>query len=356
MQVTKKERIEFIDLAKGVCILLVVILHLIPSSTRLSDQLSLECLRMPLYFCLSGLFFKDYGGFGNLLIKKTNNILIPFLAWYGISYLVYYIGLYTIMSGFEVKHHYLDIIRGNPIYNGPIWFLLCLFWSSLIFDLINRVTKKWLWQFIGVVLCTIGGFLWNKTGLGNYLYIGTSLSCMPFYFMGYTLKRTLILASGNLSKNEYVILAICLMGFSLIACFPGIRSHYLFVTNEYISKGSVILTYVAGIMIVTAMMLICKKIRKIKYITYLGRYSIIVLVSHLLLGSPLDKIIEKTNIFGTNENLRHLTVFFIVLTMMTFVIPFCRRFLPYISAQKELITHEFLKKLFIRKKEKECKI
>lgn len=52
------QRIDFIDLAKGVCIFLVVIGHCgVPINIP-----GFEIVRMPLYFILSGLFFKDYGG------------------------------------------------------------------------------------------------------------------------------------------------------------------------------------------------------------------------------------------------------------------------------------------------------
>ncbi len=71
--ITKKTRIEFIDLAKGVCILLVVIVHVIP---ELDTPLEfLACLRMPLYFCLSGLFFKDY------FLKRCDGFLCHILGF-----------------------------------------------------------------------------------------------------------------------------------------------------------------------------------------------------------------------------------------------------------------------------------
>lgn len=62
---SEKPRIEFIDLAKGICIILVVIFHFDV------DIPLLRPMRMPLYFILSGLFFKDYGGFINFLTKKN---------------------------------------------------------------------------------------------------------------------------------------------------------------------------------------------------------------------------------------------------------------------------------------------
>lgn len=82
-----QQRIEFIDLAKGICIILVVLLHIVPSA----NIPELRFIRIPLYFILSGLFFKDYGSFRNFLKKKVNNILIPFLFFYVVSYLIYYI-------------------------------------------------------------------------------------------------------------------------------------------------------------------------------------------------------------------------------------------------------------------------
>ena len=80
-------RIEFIDLAKGICVLLVVVGHV---GVNIAIP-GLENVRMPLYFILSGLFFKSYDGRKNFLIKKTNKILIPFLFFYLLGYFVFYI-------------------------------------------------------------------------------------------------------------------------------------------------------------------------------------------------------------------------------------------------------------------------
>ncbi len=67
---------EFIDLAKGICILLVIGLH----TGAMPDSLAwLGMIRMPLYFVLSGLFFKDYGNFRGSGVRKVNKLLIPFV-------------------------------------------------------------------------------------------------------------------------------------------------------------------------------------------------------------------------------------------------------------------------------------
>lgn len=69
------QRIEFIDLAKGICILLVVSVHVFGSTGAISGKFLgiTNIFRMPLYFLLSGLFFKTYGGILPFLKKKQIN-------------------------------------------------------------------------------------------------------------------------------------------------------------------------------------------------------------------------------------------------------------------------------------------
>jgi len=67
----QKKRVEFFDLAKGFCILLVVIFH-ITEHYKLEMPASdmLKSMRLPLYFFLSGCFFKTYNGFFGIFLKE----------------------------------------------------------------------------------------------------------------------------------------------------------------------------------------------------------------------------------------------------------------------------------------------
>ena len=95
-----KKRIEFIDLAKGVCILLVIMMH-----TDVNvDFPGLRGMRMPLYFILSGLFFN--------------------LASYSIFYLIGWLSPDIIKSK---ATGISDLFTQRQLFNGPIWFLLALF-------------------------------------------------------------------------------------------------------------------------------------------------------------------------------------------------------------------------------------
>ena len=71
------QRIDFVDLTKGVCIILVVMAHIGGAFDQLDKHSMLSCFRMPLYFFISGIFFKPYEGLYGFIIRKINKLIIP---------------------------------------------------------------------------------------------------------------------------------------------------------------------------------------------------------------------------------------------------------------------------------------
>ena len=75
----KNKRIDFVDLTKGVCIILVVMAHIGGAFEKLDYHSMIASFRMPLYFFISGIFFKSYEGLFGFFIRKINKLIIPFL-------------------------------------------------------------------------------------------------------------------------------------------------------------------------------------------------------------------------------------------------------------------------------------
>ena len=82
MEGNQSRRIDFVDLTKGVCIILVVIAHVGGAFEQLDTNSMLSCFRMPLYFFISGVFFKSYEGLFGFILRKINKLIIPFLFFY----------------------------------------------------------------------------------------------------------------------------------------------------------------------------------------------------------------------------------------------------------------------------------
>lgn len=334
MPTKEKNRIEFIDLAKGVCIFLVVFVHVMPELGAKFDFLG--CLRMPLYFCLSGLFYKNYGGFRNFSIKKVNNILIPFLAWYAIGYGIYYLGRTLMQSGNDATFHFWDILVQNEIFNLPIWFLLCLFWSNLLFSGVNALASKWYSQLSLVMAIAAVGLLANEAGVFNFVYFFSSMTCLPFFYLGFALKQTALLYPNSDKKKDFIIMAACLGVASLLAFIPDYPPRFNFYRNE-IAYGNVVAIYICAALMVIGVLILCKFVKHIPFITWIGRYSIIVLVTHMWLRDILNTFVGKVAGASLSTSVKEVIVLCLVMASMFAIIPLCKRYLPYITAQKPLL-------------------
>lgn len=79
-----KKRLEYVDLMKGICITLVVATHCgvcIPHYLPLGFEINMALIniRMPLYFSLSGFFFKEYMSFSDFVVRKVNKLIVPYV-------------------------------------------------------------------------------------------------------------------------------------------------------------------------------------------------------------------------------------------------------------------------------------
>lgn len=145
-------RLKFLDVAKGIGILLVVMGHCIPdastfqtisnSSFALLHKI-IYSFHMPLFFFISGFLAKqilDSSQKFKIILKKFNRLLVPYF-FVGICYLP----LKIIFSQFANKSYdfseFWKILIGiNP--DGELWFLYALFIVSavaIIFE--NRVNN-----------------------------------------------------------------------------------------------------------------------------------------------------------------------------------------------------------------------
>ena len=329
---TDKKRIEFIDLAKGICILLVVLGHCNVHVPFVGFNL----LRMPLYFILSGLFFRDYGGFAQHALKKVNKILVPFLFFYFIAYIPFYIFEYWKPGLIQTQAEgIMDMFVNRQFFNGPIWFLLCLFWVNLFFCAIElNVRKEW---GIGLIVLIVGlaGALLGHKGVFVPLYIDVAMTALPYFYMGYLLGKTDLLYPNRYDKyNIFIALAGYGVAYLITVCFG--EPHPSFHYNKI--HGNIALNYIGSFCIVVAVLLLCKIIRHIPVISYCGRYSIILLCLHHMIYRPLQLVVNRIvapPVSGTE--IQQWIVAILTIAICIAFIPLCKRYIPWFTAQKDLI-------------------
>lgn len=321
-----KPRIEFFDLAKGICISLIIMVHV---GITLNVP-KIELLRVPLYFVLSGIFFKEYSGFLNFLTRKTNKILIPLIFFNIISVAVNYLYCSLDPTDTVPSMGFFDLFTDDLFYNAALWFLLCLFWSNILFFFIHHCfQKEWIRALTILISAAIGCYLSIKSILLP-VFLSPVFTSLPFFYLGYILKKTPLLYKNKKDRwNIPVAIVLMLLAFILPDVSVDLR------INEI--NGNVVVFYIASFMMVTALLLICKTIKQLPVFSYLGRYSIIVLGTHILLRDPLFFLYGKILRLGIMSPTTAWLTWGTIIAAMFLIIPLCRKVFPHLTAQKDLL-------------------
>ena len=326
----KVDRARFIDLAKGICIILVVLFHF---DGRQINLLNLATLRMPLFFVLSGMFFRSYGGALTFVKKKVNNLLVPCVFWLLVSCVISIVAFYVkpivlheAAGGCHITVSFFnDFIR----FNGAMWFLICLFITNVIFYFLHKYLsgKK---LAAGVLAMTLIGSIIREYQLWLPLYIGGALAALPFFYAGYIASRVGFVTNEIGRPLRSVIAGVGLIGLSYAFCYCiGVPTISI---SMNIVHGNAIVTYAGCLLCVFGVLSVCKLIRWLPIVSYFGRYSLIVLCVHIPIiihsYTPLSILLGEH--YSASLHL------IIVLALCVISIPLCKRFLPWFVAQKPL--------------------
>ena len=215
-----KERNQFVDIMRGVAMLLVVLGHTMTGSTANSQSSFLFniiwSLQMPLFILISGYvtrYSRAISKFGDLmkfLAKRTLAYLLPFAVW---SFLI---------RGFILRQSvFFDIKYMLWHIDSGYWFLITIWTISVIFgisSLVSSLAKKEIVKQIltaavyvcGMAVLALIGYFAGMTFLG----IKLTLYYMPFYFAGYLYgqyrDKIFALKSGNTAVDIIVALSAAL--------------------------------------------------------------------------------------------------------------------------------------------------
>ena len=333
-----QQRIEFIDLAKGLCISLVVLWHVLGLALSSDAIMIMFFFRMPLYFILSGLFFKTYNGIFPFIKKKTNKLLIPFLFIFLII-VIPSIFLKCRMDEIDITANiFWDYNKGRLALgiDSSAWFLVCLFIVNIIFYAIFLISSRNI-KAISFLCITCGllGFLMNSTGFYLPLWIDSSLTVMPFFLCGYLIRNYSNILYGNIDTKSIIV--FILSAILLLTIYYLIEKGELGSINFFYNDYGVTLLslYLGGITGTYCVLLLAKYLKHVPVISYIGRYSIIVLLTHQPFLFVIRNILYKLNI-SQEGVICNLSIFIVIIFVSIPTIQFCIKFLPYFFAQKDM--------------------
>lgn len=299
LNIHREGRLDFIDLAKGFGMLMVIYLHITinyPSAINVYKgshwDVFVHSMFMPLFFILSGIFFSTKLSFKEWIVKKIHRMVFPFVLFYVLTYLLNVVfvtlGNIQLKSGFS----YWDIFavfHKDVFPNSAIWFLLALFWCSIFVYWILKISDKIVAQLAMVSVFFLFGYFLEKTHINIPLYVDTAFSAVPFLYSGFLLKRFHVFErlSKMVAVKRYVIVA-CIG----ILCFLfdwNFGKGVSMVNNTGVS----LIFLLGGLTGSIACISLAYIINRIPVVSYIGRYSMLVLCTHMYLTNAFTKVLLK---------------------------------------------------------------
>lgn len=293
-----KNRIKWIDTAKGVAIIFVILGHMGASQTAPHLNFNFaHGFHLYVFFLLSGFLCKKVEIDRNYLNKKFKRLMSPYF------YTCFFITLMDVINAFLDSRGdrisitniiWTDIVRsffasgtfknfGAVQLNGrigAIWFFPALFFSNIIFLLLlNRVSDINKLGIISMLVSLIGyisaKFIWFPFSIQSGMF------AVFFLWMGYYIRQKELLT--QIRWWHY-----------LIACFfvfVGIYYNYFYIFFVTANMGDVVISLISGIGAVLLVYLLSRFLsgRGDKFFCHLGENSLEILCTHLFYLETMGK-------------------------------------------------------------------
>lgn len=288
------KRIEYIDIARGIGILLVVLAH---NDFGFISQYGYEVIysfHMPLFFFLSGYFIKTDISFFEFFKKRFHSLLKPFLFT---IFLIYFLNVsFEKMAFGTAIRRIVKSLYGTGVYIDwvQLWFLPNLFvvslYAFLFLIVVGKLNNRWLR--LGILTASLAVSL---PFLQSFYPFSVSLLGKDYELFGLPFSLDLVFLSGfffilgsemrqltsETTFNNYFLLAGT--GVTVFAMNFFIDSPVDFNTRVYSSFFINTFVAIAGILFVLALsrQFELRTVWLASLMKYFGRASLIILIFHV---------------------------------------------------------------------------
>jgi fucose 4-O-acetylase-like acetyltransferase len=338
---SNNERLVWLDAAKGIGIIFVVMGHI---ATGPLPARFIFSFHMPLFFFLSGVAF-NFSRQEQFIRRRVRSLLVPYFFFCILSFLYWFmLERHFRPSDFDVTSAFLNIFfaqGGKYIFNSVMWFLPCLFVVEVCFYTVRRKVRSQAATALLVLACAVAGFAlsgaepflrWFRLPVRVPWMLDTALVSIPFYALGAAPgSMPAVTTEGRRSVLVFVLIVAIVLCCGMAVFFPTRTD-----LAEFIFPNPVlfIIASCSGIAAVIA----AAKYAPAPRLQALGRMSLVIMCIHEPIKRVLLKMAEVLSGICIVD-LRAWTFTSVIMTAITlfFCIPptlFICRFFPWIMGKK----------------------
>lgn len=263
------KRFDYIDIAKGIGILMVVWAHILLTG---ASHRFIYAFHMPVFFLLSGMMFcrEKYATFGAFLGKRAKRLLIPYVIYSVLTWVVW--AAFRFIRHDEVDSYWMPLLQtviaqGSGAYivhNSALWFVPCLFLTEILYFFISRLGD--MWTLAVCFVCAAFSFELGAVYGDSYWFLlpwnaDAALIALPFYCVGNMIGSLLghqrIMDSAKEHIGLYTLVFVgftavlywsamafgeCSMGSSSYQCSSGVFMARAFVGSAWLLCLSLLLS------------------------------------------------------------------------------------------------------------------
>lgn len=342
-----QSREKYIDIAKGIAMILVVFGHCKYTNNYL--LVWLYSFHMPLFFILSGMTFsiKNKPNFKIFIKNKIFKLVIPYFLLLVVLWLLT-AGISIVFDGYDYAYlkSFIGIIISNRAtsYYLAMWFVLVTFEAEILFYFILRLIqylskalKNWMYIMVSIISLTIGIIILRYTK--GLMFC---LDLLPFG-LGF------ITIGNYIKENKEVFLKVFKAKFFIIV-FLVFNLLFTFLNYNVAGKidlyesniGNPIYFIMHSLFGSLFIINISFLIRKNAILEYIGKNTLVFYAFQTRLVIPkvtkvFEVLFEKLNIMSL-DGILFVCIVISSLLILALMNEFIKRYMPFLLGKREFVS------------------
>jgi polysaccharide biosynthesis protein PslL len=294
-------RNEWLDVAKGIAIILVVVGH---SATF--DVTPIYWFHMPAFFIISGYFFRPQDSIQSIKLwvrKRARQLFIPYLFFLIlITTLRYSILFFQSEITFDwLLEDLISVAVGGRFFPSDfyvvMWFIPCMFLTQFLCILIHYYFKSSMLRFgiIFLFYCLSHLETWFAAEHNIFVpwNIDVALLALSYYTFGYLLQRIFTFYKKKIDFLK--LLMFCVIGGTVFIFTLRSQIAYIFDMRS-VTYHHLFLDLIIPITLTLLLFSLCILITKLgplsNILSYIGKSSLIIMYTHV----PIKIIYEEATV------------------------------------------------------------